>query len=106
LSGIETIKIIVEAEKEAGKIIEDAQTKAADIKRNLEFMINQQREQMLTTARKEAQLILQRAEEEGKTEAVDIERKSGERIKQLVAAAVSRKQTSVDKLISLVMESL
>jgi len=104
MSGIETVKIIVEAEKEAAKILEDAQTKASEIRKRLDLLIQDQREETLRSAEKETAVILQRAEEEGKLESASYEKESGERIRQLVSKASTKKNAAVDKLVSIVLE--
>lgn len=104
MSGIETIKIIVEAEKEATKILQDAQTKASGIRKRLDLLIQEQREETLRSAKKEAAVIVQRAEEEGKREAENYEKESGERIRQLVSKTSTKKNAAVDKLVSIVLE--
>ncbi len=104
MSGIETIKIIVEAEKEAGKILEDARMEASEIRKRLDSIIQEQREEILRSAKKEADAIMQRAEQEGRTEGESYEKESGERIRNLLSKASSRKGTAIDRLLSIVLE--
>lgn len=104
MSGIETVKIIIDAEKEAAKMLEQAQANATEIRKALESRIKQERERMLSAARKEATSIVQRAEEQGKSEAANLENESGHEIKAVVASASAKKNGAVDKLVSIVLQ--
>jgi len=104
MSGIETVQVIVNAEKQAAKIVQDAEAKAADIRKKIDSLIQKQRTEMLATAKKEAVSIVQRAEEEGKREAESYEKESAVRIRELITKASSKKNTTVEKLVDLVMQ--
>ncbi len=104
MSGIETIKIIVDAEKEAAKTLEDAQSRASGIRKRLNLLIQERREETLKTAKKEAAAIVQRAEEDGKLEAETYQKESGERTRLLVTKSSAKKNAAVEKLVSIVIE--
>jgi vacuolar-type H+-ATPase subunit H len=105
MSGIETVKIIVDAEKQAAKIIQDAEATAAGIRRKIDSLIQNQRTETLATAKKEAALLVQQAEEEGKREAAGYEKEAAVNIRELIARASTKKSETVEKLVDLVMEA-
>ncbi len=104
MSGIETVKIIVDAEKEAAGMLEKAQATALEIRKGLDMRIKGEREHVLDAAKREAAIIVQRAEEEGKLEAVNLEKAASQQLKRLVESASAKKTTAVTKLVSIVME--
>ena len=104
MSGIETVKIIVDAEKEASEMLTKAQARAIEIRKELDSRIKGEREHTLSAAKKEATVIVQRAEEEGKLEAASLEKKTGEKIRQVVASASAKKTPTIDKLVSIILE--
>ena len=104
MSGLETVKVIVDAEKQAAKIIQDAEATAANIRKKIDSLIQQQRTEMLATAKKEAAALVQQAEEEGKREAVNYEKESAVRIHELIAQASSKKNATVEKLVGMVIQ--
>ena len=106
MPGIDTVKIIVGAEKEATKILEDAQAKSAAVRQQLHHKIQQQREMILEAAKKQAADILQRAEEESKTEADNYEKTSEGSVRDLVTKASSKKNAAVEKLVEIVLEGV
>jgi vacuolar-type H+-ATPase subunit H len=104
MSGIETVKVIVDAEKEASKIVDDAMTKATAIRKNIDSVIQDQRQKMLTEAKREATDIGTRAEQEGKLEAESAEKESVQMLHDLVARASLKKDATVEKLVSMIMQ--
>jgi vacuolar-type H+-ATPase subunit H len=104
MSGIEPIKIIVDTEKQAAEMLEKAQAKAIQIRKGLETRIRGEREDILRSAKKEADAILERAESDGKLEAGTYEKEAVPRIKEVVAKAAARKGRAVDRLVSIVLE--
>jgi len=104
MSGIETVKVIVSAEKQAAKMIQDAEATAADIRKRIDSLIQQQRTEMLGTAKKEASALVQQAEEEGRREAESYEKESAVRTRELIARASLKKSETVEKLVTLVMQ--
>jgi hypothetical protein len=68
MSGIETIKIIVASEREAAKMLADADARALEIRKRLGFLIQIQRNDAFNAAKKEAAALVQRAENDGKGE--------------------------------------
>ncbi len=101
---METVKIIVDAEKAAAGMLEKAQARATEIRKELDSRIREEREQILAVAKKDATAIVQRAEEEGKLEAESYEREAGQRIRQLVAKASAKESPAIDRLVSIVLE--
>jgi F0F1-type ATP synthase membrane subunit b/b' len=59
---------------------------------------------MLSESKKEASYIAARAEEEGKREAEQQEQESTELLRQLVARASAKKEPTIEKLVSLIMQ--
>jgi len=103
MSGIETVKIIVDAEKQAAKMIDDAMTEAAAIRKRIDSLVQQQRQQMLAEAKKEADGIAARAGEEGRIEAEQFEKESLQTLQGVIARASARKDSTVEKLLTLMM---
>jgi len=103
MSGIETVKIIVDAEKQAAKMIDDAMTEAAAIRKRIDSLVQQQRQQMLAEAKKEADGIAARAGEEGRLEAEQFEKESLQALQGAIARASARKDATVEKLVTLMM---
>ena len=104
MSGIETIKIIVDAEKEAAKILTDAQTRAVEIRKGLDALIQEQRTEDLRAAKSEAAALIQKAEDDSKSEAQEIEREAEIRIRKVVTDASAKKGRAIDRLVSVIME--
>jgi vacuolar-type H+-ATPase subunit H len=104
MSGLEPIKMIVDAEKQAAEMLEKAQAKASQIRKGLDTRIRGEREETLKSAKKEADAIVERAESDGKLEAGTYEKEAVPRIKEVVAKASARKGRAVDKLVSIVLE--
>ena len=103
MSGIETIKIIVNAEKEAAKILEEAQNRASEIRKRLDSMIQEQREDMLRTARKEAATLVEESEQKGKAEAAAYEKEAENDTRQILTRASTRKDQAVTKVVEAVL---
>jgi trehalose/maltose hydrolase-like predicted phosphorylase len=103
MSGIETVKVIVDAERQAAKIIDDAMVDAAAIRKRINSLILDQHQQMLSEARKEAAAITARAEAEGRLEAERSEKESVEMLSDLVAKASAKKDATVEKLVTIIM---
>jgi ribosomal protein L17 len=103
MSGIETVKIIVDAEKQAAKMIDEAMAKASAIRKRIDSLIQQQRQQMLAEARKQAAAITARAGEEGKLEAEQYEKESIQALQALIARASAKKNTTVERLVTIMM---
>ena len=103
MSGIETIKIIVDAEKEAAKILEVAQNRASEIRKRLDSMIQEQREDMLRTARKEAAALVEEGEQKGKVEAAAYEKEAENDTRQILSRASTRKDQAVTKVVETVL---
>ena len=104
MSGLETVKVIVDAERQAAKIIQDAEATAANIRKKIDSLIQQQRTEMLATAKKEAAALVQQAEVEGKREAENYEKESAVRIRELITQASSKKSATVEKLVGMVIQ--
>ncbi len=97
--------MIVDAEKEAAKILEDAQNRASEIRRRLDSLIEEQRKQILQSAKREAAAIVSRAEEEGRLEAENYGKSSEARVREMLARASSRKNAAVERHLRIIMES-
>jgi len=104
MSGLEPIKMIVDAEKQAAEMLANAQAKATQIRKDLETRIRGAREEMLKSAKKEADSMVERAGSDGKLEAGTYEKEAVPRIREVVAKASARKKLAVDKLVSMVLE--
>ena len=104
MSGLDTVKIIVDAERQAAQVIEDANAQAASIRKGIGTRIQEQRQQMLDAARKDAAAIVSRAEEEGKLEAETYQKESAQALQSLVAKASARKDATVEKLVAIIMQ--
>ncbi len=104
MSGIETVKVIVEAEKEASRVIEDAQTRAAETRKRLDPLIQHQREEVLGAARKEATALVQGAQDELKNEAQAFEKEAQSKLRETLSRASARKSLVVEKLVTIFME--
>ena len=103
MSGLETVKIIVDAEKEASKMLNDAQVKALEIRKQVDSMIGAEREKRLSKARKEAESLVQRAEAEGKEEAARIKDDSMEKTKRDLQKAFSARPAAEKALLDIIM---
>jgi len=100
---LETVKIIVDAEKEASKMLNDAHVKAMEIRRQVDGAITAEREKRLSKARKEAESVVQRAETEGKLEAARLKEKSVEETKRNLQKAASAHPAAVKALLEIFM---
>jgi F0F1-type ATP synthase membrane subunit b/b' len=105
MSGIETVRIIVDAEKVAAKMIADAQAQAATIRKGLESKIEAAREELLQSAKTQAAAIVEQSEKEGKTEGQEFERNSQNSIHQIITRASTQKTPTVTKLVALMAAS-
>jgi vacuolar-type H+-ATPase subunit H len=103
MSGLETIKIIVDAEKEASRMLEEAQRKATEIRKQIDVTIENQRTEALGSAKQRASEITERAENEGKSEAEKFELESSGKLREVVTNASSKKESAVKKLVELVL---
>ncbi len=104
MSGIETVKIIVNAEKEAAELLRKAQNKADEIRKGLDVRVNDERQRALANAKKEADALLQRAEAEGKVEGDKYETEAKQKINRTVTKGSANKSKAVEKLLSIVLE--
>ena len=105
MSGLETVKIIVEAEKEAARTLENAQAKASEIHKQLYSLIETERQELVRSTEAETSMIMRQAEAEGKTQAQEFEKNSQSAIQQRIAHASTQKAAAVERLVALVMES-
>jgi vacuolar-type H+-ATPase subunit H len=103
MPGIETVKIIVDAEKEGANIIKEAQAKALEIKKSLDAMIETARESSLSDAKRKASSIVETAESEGKMEASKFEKQSIQSISELVKEATAKKELAVKALYDIIV---
>jgi hypothetical protein len=103
MSGTEAIKIIVNSEREAAKMLADADTKALEIRKRLDSLIQVQRNEALNAAKKEAAALVQRAENEGKAESLEYEKDTENNIRAVVSRASAKKGEAVEKLVALIL---
>ncbi len=103
MSGIETIKIIVDSEREAAKMLADADAKALEIRKRLDSLIQIQRNEALNAAKKEAAALVQKAENDGKAESLEYEKDAENRIRTVVSRASAKKGEAVEKLVALIL---
>jgi vacuolar-type H+-ATPase subunit H len=104
MSGIETVKIIVDAEKEAAEMLRKAHANATEIRKELDTRIKIEREKILKSARTEAAAIIEHAQNDGKLEAAAYEKEAEQKTSQVVSKASAKKGPAVDKLVTLVLE--
>jgi vacuolar-type H+-ATPase subunit H len=104
MSGIETVKVIVEAEKEASRVVEDAQNRAVETRKQLDSLIQQQREKVLMAATKEATELVQKAQDESRNEAQAVEKEAQSKLRETLNRASTRKSLAVEKLVAIIME--
>jgi len=104
MSGIETVKVIVEAEKEAAKVLADADTRAREIRKRLDSLVQEQREEAIRAARKEATAIVANAQSAAITEGQVFEKDAQTKMHDMLDRASARKGLAVDKLVSMLME--
>ncbi len=103
MSGLETVKIIVDAEKEAAKILNEAQAKASEIRKQADVDLKPEKEVRLSKARTEAALLVQNAEVEGKSEALRHEEESRQKIKDELEKASAHRAAAVKALFDIVL---
>ena len=103
MSSIETVKIIVDAEKAASTMLNEAQNKASEVLKQVDALIDAERQNRLSLARKEAASILQRAEAEAKSEAVRYGEESKQRIKLELEKASANKAAAIKSLFEIIM---
>jgi vacuolar-type H+-ATPase subunit H len=104
MSGIETVKVIVEAEKEAAKILADAQVRAGEIRKQLDPLIEEQREETIRAAREEATALVTNAQSEAITEGQIFEKDAQSKTREALGRASARKGLAVEKLVSILVE--
>jgi len=105
MSGIETVKVIVEAEKQAAEILADAHSRAETIRKRLDTLIEEQRMETVQAARKEATALVASAQSEAITEGQVFEKDAQSKIREMLDRASARKGLAVEKLVSILMES-
>ena len=98
MSGLDTVKVIVDAERQAARIIEDANVQASNIRKGIATRIQEQRRQMLDSAKKDAQSITAQAEVEGKLEAETYQKESEKTLQALISKASAKKEATVEWL--------
>jgi len=84
-------------------MIDDAMSEATAIRKRIDSLIQQQRQQMLEDAKKQAAAISARAGEEGKLEADKYEAEAVQTLRKLVDQASSKKNAAVEKLSNIIM---
>ena len=105
MSGIETVKVIVEAEQEAAKILADAQTRAGEIRKGLDSQIEKDREETIQAARKKAATLVADAQSEAAIEGQLFEIGAKSKMREALGRASERRGEAVEKLVSILVES-
>jgi vacuolar-type H+-ATPase subunit H len=103
MSGLETVKIIVDAEKEGSNMINEAQARASEIRKQVDALIETEREDRLSVATKQAASIVQTAESEGKSEAILYQEESKQNIKKVLQRASANRAAAVKTLFDMIM---
>ena len=103
LSGLATVKTIVNAEKEALSLLNHSQAKAIEIRKQVAGYVLNEREEKLSIARKEVASIVEKAELDGKSEALQYEKESEVRINELIQRASSKKSAAVKALSDMIL---
>ncbi len=103
MSGLETVKIIVDAEKEGSNMLNEAQARAAEIRKQVDALIKIEREDRLSVATKEAASIVEGAESEGKSEAILYQEESKQNIKKVLQRASANRTAAVKALFDMIM---
>ena len=103
MSGIETIKIIVDSEREAAKILADADAKALEIRKRLDSLIQAKRNEDLSAAKKDSVALVQKAEMDGKAESQQYEKDAENNTRSVVNRATAKKGEAVEKLVTLIL---
>jgi vacuolar-type H+-ATPase subunit H len=103
MSGLETVKIIVDAEKEASKMLNDARLKALEIRKQVDAMIIAEREKRLSSARKEAESLVRKAEAEGKAEGARVKEDSIAKTERDLHKASSARAAAEKALFEIIM---
>ena len=103
MSGLGTVKAIVDAEKEASKLLNEAQARALEIRKQVDGMIAAERQQRLSKARNEAESLVQRAEAEGKKEAARVKEESLEKSRQDLRRASSARSVAEKALLDIIL---
>ena len=104
MSGIETVKVIVEAEKEAAKILADAQTRAGEIRKRLDSLIEKERDETIQTARKKAAALIADAQSEAAIEGQVFEKDAQSKMREALERASNRRGEAVEKLVAILVE--
>jgi len=103
MSGLEIVKEIVDSEKEAGNLLVQAESKALEIRKQVDDIILIEHEEKVSAAKKEAASTLQMAETRGKSEALQYEKESEVRIKELIQNASAKKNSAVKALYDIIL---
>jgi len=84
-------------------MLNDAEAKALEIRKQVDAMIQAEREKRLTKARKEAESLVQRAEAEGKAEAARIKEDLMEKAKRELQKASSARSAAEKALLEIIL---
>lgn len=85
-------------------MLAESQNKALEIRKRRGTLIEEQRQQILRAASKEAEAIVQNAENQATLEAQKFESEAESRIQQVLSHASAKKSAAIEKLVSLIME--
>ena len=93
------------AEKDAARMLVESQNKALEIRKRRDTLIEEQRQQVIRAASREAEAIVQNAENQATLEAQRFESDAESRIHEVVSHASGKKTAAIEKLVSLIMET-
>ena len=104
MSGIETIKIIVDSEREAlRKCWLTPMPKHWKFGKRLDSLIQTQRNEALNTAKKEAAAMVQRAENIAIAQSQQYEKDAENKTRSVISHASAKKGEAVEKLVALIL---
>jgi len=84
-------------------MLNEAQARASEIRKQIDALIEVERENRLSVARKEAASIVQKAESEGKSEAIRYQEESKQKIMKVLQRAAVSRPAAVKALFDIMM---
>ncbi len=99
MSQLRAIKSVVEAEREAKRIVEDAKMKEQDMRRELERRAKEKSKEILSKASVEAEKLIEEARSQGEREAAELMNHSAAKLKSDVERASRKKTNAMEALL-------
>ncbi len=99
MSQLRAIKSVVEAEREAKKIVEDAKMKERDMRRELEKRAKEKSKEILSKVSVEVEKMIEEARSQGEREAAELMNQSAAKLKSDVERASRKKTKAVEALL-------